>query len=227
MWIAGEGDALGTGFGFVMAPGGDAGWLDGDPVVVADGGVLWPAGLGWLSRWFRYGNFTAMSMNADALLSEADQKEALSRAYVEAVAACAGYTFSEENLDRGGVDLRVHAGGYLSPSIGLQLKATSGLGLPDSNGDFRFDLPVKNYNRLVAVSQIPRYLVVLILPDNRGEWLSVDVDAMVLRKCCYWVSLEGLPKRDNLATVRVMIPSVQIFDVAALITLIDRSRRGV
>ena len=67
-------------------------------------------------------------MTSDALLTDADREEALSRAYVRAVAGFAGYTVSEEDFDRDGIDLRIHAGGDRSPSIGLQLKATTGLG---------------------------------------------------------------------------------------------------
>ena len=71
-------------------------------------------------------------MATDALLTDADREEALSRAYVKAVAGFAGYTVSEEDFDRDGIDLRIHAGGDLSPSIGLQLKATVNSGLVQS-----------------------------------------------------------------------------------------------
>ena len=69
-------------------------------------------------------------MAPDALLSGNDREEALSWAYVRAVAAFAGYTLSAPDYDRDGIDLRIHAGGELSPSVGLQLKATTRLGPP-------------------------------------------------------------------------------------------------
>ena len=72
-------------------------------------------------------------MASDALLSVRDREEARSRAYVRAVAGFAGYVVSEADFDRDGVDLRIHAGGDFNPAIGLQLKATIGLGILNIN----------------------------------------------------------------------------------------------
>ena len=57
----------------------------------------------------------------DALMTDADQKEALSRVYVEAVASRAGYLTSNYDLDRDGIDLQIHAGGGMGPALDLQL----------------------------------------------------------------------------------------------------------
>lgn len=45
------------------------------------------------------------------LLKEPDRKEALSRVYVKALAALAGYTTSVPEPDRDSVDLQIRAGG--------------------------------------------------------------------------------------------------------------------
>ena len=66
-------------------------------------------------------------MVSDALLNSDGRKEALSKAYVHAVAAGAGYTTAVYDYDRNKSDILVQAGGYLSPAIGLQLKATTNL----------------------------------------------------------------------------------------------------
>ena len=109
----------------------------------------------------------------------------------------------------------------------MQLKVTMRLGQPDSGGNFRFRLPVGNYKNLICPSMVPRYLVVLALPENKEEWLAVGPDALVLRKCCYWVSLAGCPESGNRSNVTVSIPEMQRFDPEALVNLIDRSRRGI
>ena len=83
-----------------------------------------------------------MSMS-DTLLSIRDIEERLSIAYVLAVAARAGYTTSERDLDRDGIDLSIQAGGSMRPALDLQLKATSRL-RPPKNGKIRFRLPVRN-----------------------------------------------------------------------------------
>ena len=80
------------------------------------------------------------------LLTGADSKEALSRVYVGALAARAGYSTSVPEPDRDSVDLRIQAGGPRRPAIDLQLKATTTL--PDPVGGSRpFRLPIKNYPR--------------------------------------------------------------------------------
>ena len=65
---------------------------------------------------------------SDSILASGDRKEGLSRAYVQAVAAAAGYTLAEQNFDRDGVDVQVRAGGEMRPSLDMQLKATVRLG---------------------------------------------------------------------------------------------------
>lgn len=56
-----------------------------------------------------------------SLLDAAARKEMLSIAYVRAVAAQAGYAVSPGHCpDRDSVDLTVHAGGTMHPSIDLQ-----------------------------------------------------------------------------------------------------------
>ena len=136
-------------------------------------------------------------------------------------------TVQWQDYDRDGIDLRIQAGGYLRPSIGLQLKATIGLGNPNSDGNYRFPLPRGNYDWLIAPSQVLRYLVVLGLPEHRADWLAVSAESLVLRECCYWVSLEGLPETRNSVSVTVSIPGGNIFDSDALVTLIERSRQGL
>ncbi|MCY4654722.1 MAG: DUF4365 domain-containing protein [Dehalococcoidia bacterium] len=160
----------------------------------------------------------------DSLTSTADREESLSRAYVYAVTAIAGYTFSEANLDRDGIDLRIHAGGLMKPSIGLQLKATFNLGELGQDGNYRYDLRIEDYKRLIEPSQTPQYLVVLSLPKEEGQWLDVSDYEFVIRHCAYWVSLEGLEESENISTKRVRIPSINRFDPDALQELIERSR---
>ena len=173
---------------------------------------------------FRY--FSDYIMISDTLLSDMDREEALSRAYVRAVASFAGYTVSEEDFDRDGIDLRIHAGGWLSPSVGLQLKATRRLGEPRQDGSYSYDVPVKNYRRLIRPSQVPRYLVVLNLPAREDDWLTVSADELVIRRCAYWISLLGRPESDNRCTVRIRLQAESRFDPEALRGILERSRRG-
>ena len=109
---------------------------------------------------------------SDKLLADTDSEEALSRAYIQAIAAGAGYVVATMDFDRDGVDVEIKAGGAMRPALDLQLKATINLGATN-NGVFRFPLKVRNYNLLRISTQVPRLLVVLDLPKNPDEWLRV------------------------------------------------------
>jgi len=116
----------------------------------------------------------------NALLSASDRKEALSRAYVQAVAARAGYTTAAYDFDRHGIDLRIQAGGSMMPALEVQLKATTGLPVP-SNDVYRYALESKNYRNLISDSQTPRILVVLDLPTSEQDWLTISTEALTLK----------------------------------------------
>jgi Domain of unknown function (DUF4365) len=162
---------------------------------------------------------------SDALLTGADVEEALSVAYIHAVAAGAGYTVAKSNFDRTGVDVSVEAGEVMRPKLDLQLKATINLGVPQ-DGIYRYACPLRNYEELRTTTQTPRLLVVLALPPARTDWLTVGADELVMRRCAYWVSLHGAPETENLTSVTVSLPAANRLDVEALQALMEQSRTG-
>jgi hypothetical protein len=161
----------------------------------------------------------------DALMAVTDREEALSRAYVAAVAAGAGYVTAIMDFDRDGVDLQIRAGGAMRPSLDIQLKATINLGEP-KGGAFRFPLKRRNYDLLLAETMIPRILVVLDLPRNEADWLQVTPDSLILRRCAYWASLGGKSETGNKESVTILIQSQNRFDVDSLKALMEQARRG-
>ena len=162
----------------------------------------------------------------DALLSPQDKEEALSRVYVQAVAAAAGYLTAEPDFDRDGVDLRIHAGGAMRPALDLQLKATVNLHGP-VDGDPQFPLPRRNYDLLRLETQTPRLLVVLDLPSDPSQWVTITADELVLRHRAYWLNLTGFDATDNKSSITVRIPRQNLFNVENLRALMDQSRGGI
>ncbi len=161
----------------------------------------------------------------DAILTTPDTQEALSRAYVEAVAAAAGYSTARPEIDRDSIDVTISAGGSMRPRIDIQLKATTNLKSRD--GIYRFRLSIKNYNDLRAETQTPRILVILNMPSSPKEWLNITSEALVLRHAAYWKSMRNAPETENTSSVSIDVPSANVFDVSGLKELMEKSRSGV
>ena len=67
-----------------------------------------------------------------------------------------------------------------------------------------------------------RILVVLFLPQNPDEWLHHSEEALVSKRCAYWVSLRGAPASDNPKHQTVYIPRKNLLSVAALTEIMTR-----
>ena len=145
--------------------------------------------------------------------------------YALAVAARAGYLTADYDFDRDGVDLRIQAGGSMRPALDLQLKAT--INLPDPlHGHVRFPLPRRNYDLLIAETQTPRLLLVLDLPRDEDDWMSMTPESLILRRRAYWLSLKGGPETANTTSITVEIPETNLFSSDSLQVLMERSRTG-
>ena len=69
--------------------------------------------------------------------------------------------------------------------------------------------------------------MVLDLPRDEQQWLTITDDELVIRHRAYWLNLRGREKTDNRESVTVAIPQANRFDVAGLQDLMERSRTGV
>lgn len=161
----------------------------------------------------------------DALLTVPDQKEALSLVYAQAVAARAGYVTEVPSTDRDSVDLCIRAGGRMRPLLDLQLKATVNLERP-RDGFLHFPLGIKNYNDLRIEVQILRLLVVLDLPEDEQQWMTITENELIIRHRAYWLNLQGYEETANQSSVTVRIPEENLFNVESLRTLMEQSRKG-
>lgn len=162
---------------------------------------------------------------SDALLALTDSEEALSRAYIAAIAAGAGYVTAQMDFDRDGVDVQIRAGGLMRPSLDVQLKATINLGAA-AGGSFRYPLKRRNYDLLREQSMVPRILVLLDLPTDKSDWMSVAPEQLVMRRCAYWVNLAGFAETQNKETVTISVYCANQFHVDGLKALMDKARTG-
>lgn len=165
------------------------------------------------------------------MLTKAHRQEALSRAYVQAVAACAGLSFSEPRPDYG-VDLWLHAVQIrgrrrvqTAPALGVQIKsATRAIVRPL---DVQYDLEVKAYDDLREPDPVSsKILFVVTLPAEEADWVNVAEGALTIYGTGYWVSLRGAPPTESGRTVRIRLPRAQVLTVAALSDLMKRLKQG-
>lgn len=160
------------------------------------------------------------------------QKERFNFAYITALAAHAGLNHSKPEVDNDSVDLSIMGKGFSSgirnPTIELQLKCTSQSLI--SGQVLKFRLSKKNYDDLRPRSNelaAPRYLVVLVFPQDYKDWIKHQPDHMEMHNLCYWVSIENYPDSPNLEEVTVDIPLSQRFTTESLLNLMEQaSQRG-
>jgi hypothetical protein len=163
-------------------------------------------------------------MATDALMATASIEEALSEAYLRALAGAAGYTVSKPSLDVDGVDLTIDAGGDFRPRLDVQLKASVNLSAKD--GKVSYFCPKRNHQLLRLPTQVPRILVLYHLPKDQRDWLIVSPNEMILRHRAYWMSLRGEPETENETGCTVHVPEANRLDIASLTALMHQSRTG-
>jgi hypothetical protein len=164
------------------------------------------------------------------VLTRNHRQEALTRAYVQAVAARCGLGVGLRDFDYG-IDLTLHhverrGNRYLESGFRLDVQAKSTTGVA-GDGPIPFDLDVRAYDNLRNPGVgCPRILVLLVLPSDEARWTDQTEDHLLIRHCCYWCSLYGRGPTTNRKSVRVEIPRSQMFSVDALRGLIERVRQG-
>jgi hypothetical protein len=165
------------------------------------------------------------------LLTRNHRQEALSKAYVQAVAACAGLGLSRPDTDYG-IDLSLHAvvvRGHRRVDSGsvldLQIKSTSQAVLGKTS--VAYDLEKKAYDDLRSTdARRVRILVLVVFPDDEAEWLSQTEEGLVIRGSAYWLSLRGAPVSTAKKVVRIRIPRGNVFSVSQVRGLMERLERG-
>jgi Domain of unknown function (DUF4365) len=165
------------------------------------------------------------------LLTKNHRQEALSRAYIQAVAARCGMSCSFRDFDYG-IDVTVHeikrrGEHYAESGVSLDIQAKSLCGHCPAEADLVYDLKVKNYEDLRdPENPKPRILVLLLLPDEESEWTSLTADQLIVRRCAYWRSFMTQPPTANKDTIRVAMPRDNLFSPEALTHMFATLRAG-
>ncbi|HZM03186.1 MAG TPA: DUF4365 domain-containing protein [Candidatus Saccharimonadales bacterium] len=173
------------------------------------------------------------------MITEEHTKEALCRAYVQAIAGRAGVnaSISDREFDYGidgtfnEVQVRTLSNGkkrHVESGFkwDFQLKCTVKWEIEGT--DILYDLEAKTHNDLAirasTVGTTAAVLLVLCLPPEVDEWMALDEEQLILRKCGYWFRITGAPTTTT-TPVAIRIPRTQIFSAEALRQLFTTLRQ--
>ncbi len=169
------------------------------------------------------------------MLTQEHQKEGLSRAYVQAVAAVAGINISVGNRSHDyGVDGAFHEVSFVNGkrvdsgfSLEFQLKSSSFL--KDAGDSFKYALDADTHHCLVKraskLRATPAILILLALPELLKDWLELSEENLILRHCCYWVAPTWTPT-NNTSSVTIDIPKKQTLTPEVLQELMKKISKG-
>jgi hypothetical protein len=169
-------------------------------------------------------------------LTNNDIESELSYAYLHAVASKVGASCSIANrsLDGNGIDAAITGwgpfagGGYLEEvTVHVQLKATITIPV-EQNGHLSYFLSeTRRYDDLRADTvSVPRILVLMFLPANAADWLTISPNELIMKKCAYWTSLRGAVASTNKTGETVYLPKAQILDTNNLTDIFTKLSRN-
>ena len=138
-------------------------------------------------------------------------KQELSRSYVHAVTSRARHDLTIAQVDYRGIDGTIENPLLRGVNrVDFQLKSATDYEFRGT--DIIYDLRVEDYNRLIQDRDIPRVLILFVMPDDEAEWLAQSPAELCLRRCAYWKSLMGENFSSNRSTVRVSVPQANVFN---------------
>lgn len=170
--------------------------------------------------------FDAREHVPDPWIARPNQQEQFSDAFLMAVAAAAGCAISRPFPDNDSIDWTLSCRLSRRPKLDVQLKST--IFQKEVGGDIRYRLKIKNYNDLILEDLVaPRILVLVTVPRNVEDWLTMTPQSLLLRNTAYWASLAGQPKTRSTKACTVTIPQRNLIKPAVLRDLMMRINDGI
>lgn len=169
------------------------------------------------------------------MLTIQHQEEALSAAWITAIASQAGQNTSFRSFDYG-VDGTFHQVGQFAArrretgiSLDYQAKASINCRRLQNQTHLSYSLEGKTYNDSLARNYVnaggrcqgPLLLLLLCLPEDRSQWASLSPSELILRESCYYDFVrQGQPTTQDKITIR--IPLNQRFTPDRLLHFLDQ-----
>ena len=167
-------------------------------------------------------------------LTREHRQEALSFAYISAVAAKTGYNCGRFPGYDYGIDIQINSLKQIGrkkvswgPILWIQAKASHNFTISIDGNHIIYDLKVDTYNMLIREDQdTPTILVLYCMPRDEDKWLSIYENCTALRHCGYWMSLRGMDSSTKKEHQRIKIPKEQRFTDSSLKSIMARIEGG-
>lgn len=84
----------------------------------------------------------------------------------------------------------------------------------------------KAYNKLAnrGSNALPAILILLCLPKDDAHWAVFEEDALVMKRCCYYTTIEGPPIPNYESTKQLRIPRANVLNPASLRAMLEANR---
>ena len=156
-------------------------------------------------------------------------KEDISISYISALCAYAGISYEIIRHDDDSTDgilrkrIFLDRGRKFEAGLRIQLKCTSSLSQYTDNGDtIIYKLKAKNYNDLCLQSTTPIILGLLILPEDKEQWINWTKEELLIRGCMYWADFSLEAELSNKETVNVTISKKHVINAESLQKILER-----
>lgn len=179
-----------------------------------------PAAVDTLVAISRQGELRWSRTDAGDMLDFKLRMEEFSRAMVGAVASSVGVCWGRPpGPDVDGIDTSFWLKAKGAPRLEAQLKSTYRELLMEDG--LHYPLKLGNYDELrITDCDVPRILIVVVMPQDPAKWLITNPDSMVLRHAIWWKSLRGMAATAN--GTEITLTLTDVFDGAALLNLMER-----
>jgi hypothetical protein len=92
-----------------------------------------------------------------------------------------------------------------------------------------WSIKTKAYNDLVTrdPDATGAILILMCLPTDPADWVTVTEESILMKRCCYFASLSGPPTSTEDSTKQIKIPRTNVLDAANLTAALaaERNRR--
>ena len=86
-------------------------------------------------------------------------------------------------------------------------------------------MDAEDFNKLATWEGGSCILILFCLPKTSEEWLFVNEEELILKRCCYWAKISD-PPTTNKSSRRVNISRAQLFTPDSVNYLLEKIRLG-